>query len=759
MKQHLRQPPTSHPDYSCRFAIIYGGIVISLISAQHAHAQEKVLDIGTVNASESTSGESANQRRIDSAPYQAPSSAPLDATQPTSVVSQHFIENNFIKNSNYDEAIKYTPSLFTLTPSGSGLGKAEVTTIRGFQDGQYNVTFDGIPFGDATDFHHTTSAYFMLRDLGEAEVDRGPGTAETIGNATFGGTISLRSKNPQSENYVNPYYSFGSFNTQTRGLELNSGTLQNGLAFFVDVQHVSSDGSLSNDPLTRDNIFFKAVMPVSENTVLTVAATKNWTYGYTAQGALTAQLTKDKNYGLGSDPTAQNYYGYNWSNYFSDFAYVGIDSDLGNGWKVENKLYTDGFEHDYASGKDPYASVYVTGQIKYYKASTNYTTTDSTYSNDIAGKRADAKFRAWGDTLRFTKDTSYGQLKFGIWYDYNNDDRYSYTADITKGWINVPAKTTGNLYSYNFHDTLTTIQPYVQFDWKASQNLTLSPGLKEAYFERNFDASINKNTAGTPTNYDVTYKSLLPSLAAHYTISPGWSSYAQVAKGFLAPNISVLEVDQFSDIKPQQTWNYQIGTAWKSPRLALGADIYYIDFSNYIASTTVNGETAYFNGGGAIFKGVEVEATYHLGGGFSVYGNASINSAMYKGMDVYVAQTPRDMQTLGLIYNDASGWYGSLMAKRYGRQWGQDSTTDSSNNIVWQNQYPIQAFHTADLAIGYVIKKPTVWSKEIAVDLRIANLFNNRDLVGFAGTESGTNLPAYWVNPERNITLGVSFKF
>jgi len=77
------------------------------------------------------------------------------------------------------------------------MGKAEAMSLRGFQDGQYNMTFDGIPLGDATDLHHTTSSLFILHFLGEAQIDRGPGTGSTIGNATFGGTMGFTSKTPR----------------------------------------------------------------------------------------------------------------------------------------------------------------------------------------------------------------------------------------------------------------------------------------------------------------------------------------------------------------------------------------------------------------------------------------------------------------------------------------------------------------------------------------------------------------------------------
>jgi hypothetical protein len=116
-----------------------------------------------------------------SAAYEAPSVAPMDATQPTAVISQQSIENNFSQTSSYSDIVKLSPSVSGTDPDGPGLMESQVLSIRGFQDGQYNVTFDGIPLvetapgGDPNDFAHHTTSYFMDNDVGSIDVDRGPG--------------------------------------------------------------------------------------------------------------------------------------------------------------------------------------------------------------------------------------------------------------------------------------------------------------------------------------------------------------------------------------------------------------------------------------------------------------------------------------------------------------------------------------------------------------------------------------------------------
>src|SRR6202041_36143 len=97
------------------------------------------------------------------------------------------------------------------------------TSIRGFQDGQFNVTFDGIPWGDSNDFTHHSTSYFMPQDVGNGVVDRGPGNEGTVGDATFGGTVYVQSADPKKTMGLDMLLSFGSFNTQLYGVGFDKG--------------------------------------------------------------------------------------------------------------------------------------------------------------------------------------------------------------------------------------------------------------------------------------------------------------------------------------------------------------------------------------------------------------------------------------------------------------------------------------------------------------------------------------------------------
>jgi len=173
-------------------------------------------------------------------------------------------------------------------------------------------------------------------------------------------------------------------------------------------------------------------------------------------------------------------------------------------------------------------------------------------------------------------------------------------------------------------------------------------------FQRSLDATVNQGTR-IPTVTDQTYTSTLPFLTANYRLNNEWSTYGQIAKGFLVPDLSMFYVNNpsLSKPEPQTSTNYQYGVVHQSKDLTLDADIYYIDFNNKIASTGTGNDLVYFNQGGVVYKGIEAAVTYYVGGGFSLHANGSINNAKTKDTDLQIAKAPKTTAALGVLYKSS----------------------------------------------------------------------------------------------------------
>jgi iron complex outermembrane receptor protein len=719
-----------------------------------AQSPSQPQDLGSVNASAPrvnvvVPGTPFPPVPAGSAASSAPSRPPLEAAQPTSVVDRNFIENSTTPAQNYDELIRFTPSLMNIQPAGPVSQQNYGESIRGFQYNQINNTFDGIILpGTVSNFAPQSAAYFTSHDIGSVVVNRGPGTASNIGYATFGGTIALLSKTPASTVSFNPYGTFGSYQLGLWGLEADTGIrpeVGNGRG-FIDFSELRTNSYLTGVTTDRKNGFLKWEQPLGESTVLTFVGMANDSYGHTAYGSTIAQLnTLGRNYGLNQDPKSQANQGYNSDYYTTDFEYLRLRSDLGSGFGIDQTLYTASYYRRGTQGLDPNGTTpNVTGRVFVQGQPIRVT-------NEVPGYSKHNDFRDYGSITRGTYDTPYGQVRLGLWYDYIDNGVYRTRILLSQGDVPYTTSASANPYNQRYEDALTTWQPYLEFAWQPIPDLTITPGIKFTSVARYLNAQVLSGAQTGVTNK--TWTGWQPAIDAHYRLRPDLVVYAQVAKGFLAPPLSTLQSTHPGTVTPQTTINYQVGVAYQTDPLTVGVDGYYIPFENYITSTSNSSGTLYSNSGGATFKGVELEASVRLTKGVSLYANGTLNSAVFdNGQPVY--QAPQRTAAIGPIIDTTINLEpedrltASLLYKEVGKQYGQNVNTPAGPVA----QYPIKSYGTLDFAATYTL--PILNGRKIRGELSLFNILNNKSLIGLAGTTAGTpTLPLYWTNPGRSIFL------
>jgi iron complex outermembrane receptor protein len=699
-------------------------------------------------------------------PQSAPSQGSLVATQPQSIVGADFIQNNDAPAANYTDIIKFTPSVWTVDPNGPGLMENLGTSIRGFQDGQFNVTFDGIPWGDSNDFTHHSTSYFMAQDIGNVVVDRGPGNAGTVGDATFGGTVYVQSDDPKKNQGFTTLLSFGSFNTQLYGVRYDTGEVSDwgGTRAFISVKTISSDGYLTNANLDRSNLFFKVIQPVNDSTDITFASNLNKVKQNPAVGATPNQMSQfGLNYGYNKDPGSQGYYGYNLDKITTDWEYIGINSKVA-GWTFDNKLYTYAYFHDGFNGLDVGGSL-PHGRLDQGDTPNGTINPNGTPNpNDVPGQELTNNYRSIGDIFRVSHDFGPGEAQAGIWFDHQTNIRaltevdfsnnlgYNYDLTVLPGGL-AQAAYTDRLQ----HNQLFSREAYLQYVWHVIPGLDVTGGDKYVNFERDIVAPVNQGTE-LPLDYRKTYTRNLPSLDVHYKLADNWSAYAQYAKGFLAPNLNTLYLRNpaLNTLQPEGTTNVQLGTTWVGPALTVSADIYTINFDNLIQKQPGSNanNSFFFNLGGVKYKGEEAEATYILGAGLSVYGNASLNSARLTTDQSWVAETPNRTAALGLLYNH-SAWQASLIDKYVGVRYGDT-----------ENAYRLSAYSTADAAVNYSVGPLGSVFKNGKIGLTVQNIADHRSIYFLNGYSNGAT-PAGYVNgnplfftlPGRSFQVNLSASF
>jgi iron complex outermembrane receptor protein len=700
-------------------------IALLAMATPFAVQADPTTDLGTVSAQANGAAQSNAEAAKKTATTAAPTQASLKATQPQSMISQSFIEDSVSPVSDYSAIAALSPSVTGGSSSnGPGLGEAK-NSMRGFQDGEFNMTFDGIPFGDTNGPTHHSTAYFPAGIIGSVVVERGPGNASNLGQATFGGSINLFSKPLAAEQTISPTYSYGSWNTQLMGLRFDSGVLDKygDAQFALNYQKQTSDGYRTYSAVQAENYMLKAQKPFGNSTLVTLFLdhNDNWYYQPDKDNGLTAAQVAQygKNYVLSNDPTKANYYGYNRADKNTNMDYLRLQSDLGAGWGIDDTLYYYDYDnHTLASnkGNDPTAGL---SSVKLANG--------STLANQMAGYIKINAYQVTGNIFKATKKLAPGLLRVGLWLEHADTQRSTYDYNLLNMTPNYDQAAVAGVYSginnvkYDQDSGWNQYQPFAEFEWAATDRLTVTPGIKYMNTDLSIDAQVNQSSR-ISQHISKSFNDTLPFLTANYRLSPTWSSYFQFAKGMLVPDISYYQSNaaDLSDIKPQTSTNYQLGAVHKSDRITFDADLYYINFHNKFAvspDSPDSNDPIYYNQGGVTFKGAEAEGTYAFGNGLAVYANASYNQARSKETGLSIAYVPTNTSALGLIYKSGD-WSDSLVYKRVGQQYALDD-----------NGYQMNSYGSTDLHVSYTFKHPGLGAKTLKAQFGIYNLFNQQEVI------------------------------
>lgn len=289
------------------------------------------------------------------------------------------------------------------------------------------------------------------------------------------------------------------------------------------------------------------------------------------------------------------------------------------------------------------------------------------------------------------------------------------------------------------HDTLDTLQPYGEAEWRPRDGVSVVAGLRWAGTWRDVSAPVMEGTR-LPTYKHAAYATALPSIAVRQHLSTSWSVYAQAAEGALAPQLQLLDTTgSANQVPPERTLNFQLGTLWQRPGLSLGLDGYVIQFDDLTGTRTVGADTLAFDEGGATYQGLEAEATIGLGRGLSLYGNASLSRARDHDTGAPVPNAPAVTLAGGLLVHSGA-WSGSLLDKWVGTRQGD---TD--------RQAGLNPFNQLDLAASWTLVTPRL--PALRLSLQLQNLLDSRGIDALAGYTVGVGTPLWFAQTSRSLWL------
>ena len=657
-----------------------------------------------------------------------PSAPMVDKGSPQSIVGEEVIHQIASPVGDYGTVLNLTPSFVSTAPNGPGFDAAKNQSLRGFVDGQFNITMDGIPFADPDTFAHHSTSYFPTSVLQQVVVDRSPGGAPDLGYASFGGSVNLYSETIPEAARVRAFSSYGSLDTGLIGATLNTAAPRESgqTGVIATAEYSQSDGAISYSAGYKDDIFLKSVTLLGDARLTAVYTYDRYRF-YNPGSITTTNLAAiGSSFDYNNDPASPNYYRYSSTARSADFGYVKLETRLARAWSLEDKIYT----YSYRNTGDG-----LKGDQTLSPVGSGFTGITPT---DIAGRLTVEDYRVVGNDIRVSYSDRYGTFLLGFWAEHSWQTESRVGVDFTTGLLYNVNKTAHSPVYFNFDSHLDTIQPYAEYAWQPVDPLKVRFGVRYRDVTRDFDASVVQNfLPGPPGTVSRRVSSTLPSVDATYRVAENTNILAQVSKGSLMPSQAF-----FYTAKPE-TGNqadaetaiaYQLGVVHQTAAYGIGLDAYDINFDNYVSTVVENGNTLYINSGSVRYRGVEAEGHVALGAGIMAVANASLLRATFQQSDMTslvqhagdtIPFVPDYTGLAGLVYAQGP-WSASLLAKFIGTEYqGKNGSADGATYKVKSYSY------TNATATRNLTGLPGI--ENLRLTLGVNNIFNSHAVTDNAG--------------------------
>jgi len=719
----------------------------------------------------------------------APVKSMLDAGSARTEITSNFVSEYTSPVTDFADIIQAAPGTVSYTTNGIGNGQAKIF-FRGFVDDDYSMTWDGVPFNDSNDPSHHSWAYVPAAAIGHVDFDRSPGTASDIGTSNFGGTIHFFSPTPSNDAHVRAEITYGSFNTYQVLADITSGSFwHNKARFWLNGDYQSSDGYQTFSPKQNVAVTAKFDNKFSDRTYLSVIATDIILDAFNNNDPTRRQLYHHgdnylyENNKLNADGTYNAQY-WRFSVYHvpSFFDVVTFNHDFGGGWKLDTRSYAYGYsnhqhyqnntDNDLTTDSDP--TVGLTKTIEEKVGGTDQ-------PGWVAGTTPTGidklnQYGRGGEIAALSYATRWGVFRTGSWYELTNTMRQQiYTDPIT--WVDSPY-----VQDIKFHEHFFThaVQPYAEFQLVSIPDLTLTVGVKDAFFRMYLTQYADGHTIGNLSNIQAAcgvalalasnctattvhshnYNSVLPSVEANYRLNSSASIYGQYGRGSIAPFSSVFDTaGAQTAVTPPPTIadTYQAGTVVKLSRVAFDADLYHIHFMNTYATytdttkgdadygftynyATPNSDTNGFEAEGNV--AVTRSLSFNANGTFGAakyetsYGSPAVtdsngnivNPAVGPSAAAWVASAPHDTESVGMTYQ-AKGLDFGIFGKRVGSRWADIKT--------FHQVIPEDPFWMNNLFVNYNIHSRSIFDGS-KVKLSIDNLFDDHSIVAIGAANDAS---------------------
>lgn len=519
-------------------------------------------------------------------------------------VTQRTLERDELERSSFGQDVpallQHTPSMNWYSDSGTG-SNYSYFSLRGVQQTRINMTFDGAPLNDPaehalffTNFHDFASA------VDSVQIQRGVGTS-SVGSPSYGGSINFASRPLAEQPGGEARLVLGSYDTQRASVGYESGTLGNGFAVSGRISTAETDGYRERSGTSHRTVFLNAGWQGERSSLKFVSFS----------GDVESQLS-----------------------------FLAVDPDT----LRENRRFNPLAEEE----RDDFGQDFA--QLKYTRALRDDTLiTASVYYNGAEGW-----FRLWddpearNDLLQFGIDQSFvgsmvtasrsrGRLSTTLGA-HVNDFAGDHTLDVgaERLYVNTGFKKTASAFGK---------LEYSLDDW------LLYGDLQARRAEFSYEGDIDLGS--------VDWNFLDLKVGARRELGPGLSLYGSLGRAQREPTRMDLLLGEdnatvrhdLEAVRPEEVVDLELGINLGTPRLALQANLYAMEFTDEIALTGELSEIGLplrRNVDESYRRGLEVDLRWKAGPRWSLIHSANLSRNRI-----------REWTQFYDVYDAAGDWVGS----------------------------------------------------------------------------------------------------
>ncbi|MBN8885597.1 MAG: TonB-dependent receptor [Rudaea sp.] len=670
--------------------------------------------------------------------------------------------------------------------------------IHGFSTQQLGYTLDGVPLGDQQYGNYnglSPQRAVISENVSAVTLASGAGDLSTASTSNLGGTVATFSSDPLKKMGGQINQTFGSNATTRTFLRYDTGEFAGGNSAYASIMHQDqrawdfaghqrgwqANGKFVHDDengkLTVYVAYSDKIEPNEDSIYRSATGAGEGTPRPYNRPFMYPDFQRALAY-LGANGAPPASAGNNYLNYYSDaqrtdyLSYAKYEWRLNDAMTWTNQVY---YHHDdgvgvvagpiQVAGLPKLFGAYFPGQdLKTVFGGSGYATRTTEY---------DINRRGWLTSF----DWQFGdhQIDAGLWYEMNRSstNRRWYALDVNHPTspYERPGDTLKPLITqYNSEIKNEVVQPYLQDQWKLSDNIRLQAGFKASYQFAHGWAPISplpNSTAGfleLPSGRIYTRQKFLPQIGALWEVTPEDQLFVNVQKnmrqfitygaGGLSP-WSLGSQDLFNTFKqniaPETAWAYEGGWRFQhelefGPISGIDGQVsaYHVDFSNRLLAvgasagfTTINPGAVIINNVGSVTTdGIDLSATFHFGEHFSFYDALSYNRSKYD--DDYVGGFTKDpvtgqnvpsiVHTSGKSVPASPNWLNKFV---FSTNFGGFSAQLSGDYVgkryaTYTNDLSVPSYFLLGLQASYALPNDWNWVHDAKVSLNVSNLADRK---------------------------------